>query len=226
MQGFEVTLEDYGQFHIPPAHADDGDRKISFDPELSRRPWIVTEMSAEDCKWIRIESFNSLDDALDWCVSVTTGAAKPQYRVNLPCGGSFSRPGRVKAEDVMSSMGWVYVTHLTGFAHFAPSEPCSETVVRRHFLSIIEESPNVRLGEITPLHEDATLMWIADLHIPFEGFIQRDHIEFEKDIAFSSEGIKLRVQGFDCKVKLGASPRSADLFDFSARRAQKMSAAA
>lgn len=214
MQGFEVTLEDHGLFLVPAQRPEDGDRKIAYDPEMKRRPWVVTEIDPATCKWVPIESFTTLDEALDWAVSDATGLLRPNYRVKLPCGQHFSRPGRINAEAVLSAMGWVYVTHLIGFSHFNSATPCSEHRARRHFVELVQDSPSVVVGEVTPCDDGENRFWIADLRIPFDGFIRREDIETEKDISFASERIPL-VEGFDCMIAVGGEARSADLISLA-----------
>jgi hypothetical protein len=214
MQGFEVTLEDHGLFHVPALRPEDGDRKIAYDPETKRNPWVITEMDATS-RWHRVLSFTTLDEALDWAVSAATGILRPNYRVMLPCGQHFSRPGRVPAESVLSSMGWVYVTHLIGFHHFNSPAPCSEHRARRHFIEHVQDSPSVVVGDVTPCDDGENCFWIADLRIPFDGFIRREDIEAEKNISFASERIALEVKGFDCIVAVGGEARSADLISLA-----------
>jgi hypothetical protein len=214
MQGFEVTLEDHGMFLIPAQNPEDGDRKIAYDAEIGRRPWVIMEMEIDTCRWARVESFATLDEALDWAVSASTGLSRPNYRVALPCGRHFSRPGRVAAEEVLTALGWVYVTHLVGFSHFASETSCSEHRARKHFFSLVEHSPSVVVGECTAVDDGENRLWIADLHIPFDGFIRREDIETEKNISFASEGIPL-VEGFDCAIAVGGEVRSADLISLA-----------
>lgn len=210
MQGFEVTLEDHGLFLVPALHPYDTDRKIAFDSEIARRPWVITQMDPATCRWERVDSFSTLDEALNAAVSEASGLPRPNFRVRLPCGQHFSRPGRVSAESVLSSLGWVYVTHLVGFAHFFSETSCSEARARKHFLAMIEESPSVVLGDVSPSDEGDSRLWIADLHIPFDGFIRREDIEAEKNNSFAFEGIPL-VEGFDCTIAVGGEARSAEL---------------
>lgn len=214
MQGFEVTLEGHGLFHVPAQRPGDAARKISYDPETKRAPWVVTEMDGPTCRWYRIVSFNTLDEAMDWAVSDATGLRRPNYRVNLPCGKHFSRPGRVPAESVLSALGWVYVTHLIGFSHFSSPSACSEARARRHFLELTQDSPSVVVGDVTACDDGENRFWIADLRIPFDGFIRREDIETEKDISFASERIPL-VEGFDCMIAVGGEARSADLISLA-----------
>jgi len=214
MQGFEVTLEDHGMFLVPAMEAGDTDRKIAYDPELPRRPWVVMEMDAATCRWYRVVSFDNLDEAMNWSVSDITGHKRPNFRVKLPCGRHFSRPGRIAAEDVLSSLGWVYVTHLVGYSHLVTDTSCSVGRARKHFLNLTQNSPSVVVGDVTPCDEGDSRLWIADLHIPFDGFIRREDIETEKNVSFAAEGIPL-VEGFDCTIAVGGEVRSADLISLA-----------
>ncbi|NTF17186.1 hypothetical protein G6L37_01920 [Agrobacterium rubi] len=214
MSGFEVTLEDHGLFLVPAMHAYDSDRKIGFDSELPRRPWVITQLDLATCRWERADSFATLDEALNFAVCEASGLARPNFRVRLPCGQHFSRPGHVPAEAVLSSLGWVYVTHLVGFSHFLSDTACTPAIARRHFLLMTKDTPNVVVGDVTPNDEDGNRLWIADLHIPFDGFIRREDIESEKNISFAAEGIPL-VEGFDCTIAVGGEVRSADLISLA-----------
>lgn len=225
MQGFEVTLEDHGLFLVPAMHAYDGDRKIAYDSEFPRRPWVITQMDVATCRWERIDSFATLDEALNTAVSEASGLARPNYRVKLPCGQHFSRPGNVPAEAVISSLGWVYVTHLVGFSAFLSDTNCSPSLARRHFLTMVKDTPNVVVGEVSPNDEGDNRLWIADLHIPFDGFIRREDIETEKNISFAAEGIPL-VEGFDCTIAVGGEVRSADLISLAEHVAARQMQAA
>lgn len=225
MQGFEVTLEDHGLFLVPAMHPYDGDRKIAYDSELPRRPWVITQKDTATCRWTRIDSFATLDDALTRAVSDASGLARPNFRVRLPCGQQFSRPGRIRAEDVLSSLGWTYVTHLVGFSAFSSDLGCTETTARRHFLDLVKNSPTVVVGDVVSNDEGDDRLWIADLHIPFDGFIRREDIENEKNVTFALEGIPL-IEGFDCTVAVGGEARSADLINLAEHVAARQMQAA
>lgn len=214
MSGFEVTLEDHGLFLVPAMHAYDTDRKIAYDSDHPRRPWIITQMDPATCRWERTDAFTNLDDALHFAVSEASGLARPNFRVKLPCGQRFSRPGQVPAEAVLSALGWVFVTHLIGFSHFNSATACSEHRARRHFVELVQDSPSVVVGEVTACDDGENRFWIADLRIPFDGFIRREDIETEKNISFASERIPL-VEGFDCMIAVGGEARSADLISLA-----------
>jgi hypothetical protein len=225
MQGFEVTLEEHGMFLVPSQTPEFGNLKIAYDPEFRRRPWIVLEMDLATCQWYRMDSFVTLDEALDWAVSDVTEINRPNYRVKLPCGNYFSRPGRIPAEEVLSSMGWVYVTHLVGFSPFTSTEPCSEALALKHFLEITQDSPTVEVGEVTACDEGQNCFWIADLRIPFDGFIRREDIETETNISFAAENIPL-VEGYDCVIAVGGEARSAEILSLAEHAAARQMQAA
>ena len=212
MLGFdlEITLQECGAFVVPNAGAAQSDIRITFDSERLNRSWVGS--AAADGGWHPAAAFERLDEALEWAVRASTGRSGVRFKVNLPCGASFSRPGRVPAEDVMSSLDWVYVTHLIGFVCLTTDNPCTEPYARRRFLGMISANPDVELGEATPVDGDMRF-WVGDLHIPFEGFIRVQDIKAEKEVCFAAEGIET-IEGYDCRKAGSGESRSAEIISF------------
>lgn len=227
MQGFAITLDNGRGFTIPSMNDDFQMFEVSHDCEMPHAPWILLSQDAATGAWVRQASFDDLDEALSMAVKCSLGRRSP-FRIDLPCGRHVMRPGRIALEQVLQSMGWLYVNELTGFASHVCDGPTKDVAARRHFLSILSAcSPSLRLGDVYMDHQcqdTGRVFWIADIHIPFEGFVQAADIEMEKEASFSSESIEL-VLGYDFKARECRSAPVAEVYDLDLFRDRMMQAA-
>lgn len=227
MQGFEINL-DYGRgFTIPSMNDDFQMFGVQHDCEMPHAPWILISQERDSDEWTRQASYDDLDQALSMAVKCSTGASD-KFKINLPCGRHVMRPGRIPVEQVLQSMGWLYVHDLTGFLSHVCIGPVNDVAARRHFLSLLSPLPHLRLGEVymaSHCEETNRVSWIADVHISFEGFVRASDIESEKDATFSSESIEL-VQGFDFTARECRTAPCAEIVDLDWHRSNRMKQAA
>jgi hypothetical protein len=227
MQGFEITLDHGRGFTIPSMNDDFQMFGVQHDCEMPHAPWILISQERDTEEWARQASYDDLDTALAMAVKCSTGATS-EFKIKLPCGRHVMRPGRVPVEQVLQSMGWLYVHDVTGFLSYVCIGPVNDMGARRHFLSLLSSLPHLRLGEVymdAHCQETNRVAWIADVHISFEGFVLSSDIENEKDATFSSESIEL-VQGFDFKARECRTAPCAEIVDLDWHRSNRMKQAA
>ncbi|MCS4088983.1 hypothetical protein [Rhizobium sp. BK176] len=216
MNALNVTLSTDGAFEINSPYPGKRDYKIIHDGSDTCHPWKVISELGESGVWRDEDTFQNLDEAMDWAVSLSTEIYPvPGYGVTLPCGTFFARPGRVKIEDVMASIGWAYVTSVDGWSPVTYPKGTPKSVVESYFQDMVEDTASI-LGSIDLCNdnEDEPMdMWIADITIPVDGFIQTDRaIETFKAI-FEQEGVTC-TGSFDYATRINVAPHSANVIDF------------
>jgi len=93
------------------------------------------------------------------------------FRVGLPCGESFLRPGKVPAPEVLAALGYLAVGAVTAYAVLARPSSVGVAEVRRELLSGLPGG--VGLGEVEETDsEGGTTWWCCDLSVPFEGMLR------------------------------------------------------
>ncbi|TLX15833.1 hypothetical protein [Rhizobium sp. MHM7A] len=223
MTTFNVTLEKHGFFEVPSVEPMGGSLRVGFNPDYKARPWVILSQDRDGVRWEYLFSYADLDSALAYAVRHQVGVKNPwEYTVNLPCGGQFKRPGRVPVEQVMASMGWMYVTDIIGYGALSDSRLVSVEAARKVFQDRIVDT-NVTLGKIDPLNEEKG-HWCANYLMTYHGFIHRDELQSELRICFQSEGVAILPDMFDyrCRHKVTTT---ADVISFEAKRAERLQAA-
>lgn len=223
MTTFNVTLEKHGFFVVPSVEPMGGSLRVGFNPDYEATPWVILSQDRDGIRWDYLFSYADLDSALAYAVRHQVGVKNPwEYTVNLPCGGQFKRPGRVPAEQVMASMGWMYVTDIIGYGPLKDSRLVTVEAARKVFQDRIADT-NVTLGKIDPLNEEVG-HWCANYLMTYHGFIHRDELQSELRICFQSEGVAILPDVFDfrCRHKVMAT---ADVISFEAKRAERLQAA-
>jgi hypothetical protein len=219
MNALNVTLSTDGAFEINSPYPGKRDYKIIHDASDNCHPWKVISELGESGIWRDEDTFQSLDEAMDWAVSLSTETYPvPGYGVTLPCGTFFARPGRVKIEDVMASIGWVYVTSVTGFSAVTYPKGTPKSVVDAYFQDMVEDTASL-LGSVDLCNptdgEDKPMdMWVADITIPVDGFIPTDRAEATFMEIFEQEGVSC-TDSFDYATRINVAPHSANVIDFA-----------
>jgi hypothetical protein len=231
MNVLNITLSDDGAFEIISPIPGKRDFKIKHDSTDACHPWkVISEMGGSGV-WREDDSFQSLDEALDWSVSLSTETFPvPGYGVTLPCGTFFSRPGKVKIEDVMASIGWTYVLSVDGWSPIMYPKGTSKNAVISYFQNLVEDTAAV-LGSVDRCpptdgeDDNGQEMWVADITIPVYGFIHSDHAQSSFASIFEDEGIPC-MDAFDYTTRTNVTPHSATIIDFaSALKARELSQA-
>lgn len=225
MQGFVVALRKDGLFEAAPSAPGRATVRIIHDGMAESAPWTVIAPDETGVKWAPFRNFESLDQALDCAAGEAFGLeANQEYSVSLPDGTRFKRPGRIGAEQVMASAGWVYVVGLIGFSMLTTSSDANvfdaRTAMRRRIAGT-----NLKLGEVSLADSDEDgLHWCADLTLAWEGFIRLEDIEMEAKAAFAAEGVEV-IPHFDFKLRTSLSLSEALVIPFPTDRVRKSSAA-
>lgn len=223
MTTFNVTLEQHGFFEIPSNNPTGGSLRVGFNPDYDAAPWVILSQDGDGVRWEYLFSYADLDSALAYAVRHQVGVKNPwEYVVNLPCGGQFKRPGRVPAEKVMASMGWMYVTDLIGYGVLQDTTVETHESAIKAFQKRITDT-NVVLGKVDPT-SDKKGEWCASYSMTYHGFIHRDALQSEVRICFHYEGIDILPDMFDyrCRQKV-TTP--AEVISFEAKRAERLKAA-
>jgi hypothetical protein len=223
MTNFNVTLEKHGFFEIPSVEPMGGSLRVGFNPDYEAAPWVILSQDGDGVRWQYLFSYADLDSALAYAVRHQVGVKNPwEYVVTLPCGSQFQRPGRVSAEKVMASMGWVYVTDLIGYGILYDANIDNEPAARSVFQRRIVDT-NVVLGKVDPA-SDKNGEWCANYSISYHGFIHRDDLQSELRICFHCEGVDILPDIFDyrCRQKVTST---AEVICFKAKRAERLQAA-
>lgn len=226
MQGFEVKLSDTGMFEIPALAPGWESFRIGCNSEDVGTPWCVLGTDETGVKWRRIRSFSTLDQALNFAVSsVENDESIREFNVLLPCGGRFRRPGRIAAEEVMASMGWIYVETVTGFAMLSTPATSGDLQARKEFLKIIEDT-QLTLGSVDLTDEvDGKRHWCADVTVSYECFIHRDDLDTQFALSFASEGLKV-ITHMDYRARILMPADVGNVVDFLSYRQERVSKAA
>lgn len=213
MNAYEVKLAPHGFFEIPATCPDGISFRVGYNPDVKFNPWSVLTQDDEGIKWCCVRSFGDLDRALSFAVSqVLEESAGVEFRVNLPCGRSFKRPGRIAAENVMASMGWLYVHELVAYGGLLCPELSSPEEAEEAFKDLLDGTM-VSLDDVDYVGDDFVSSdngyWCAKYLLPYDGFLHLDRIESEIVIAFKAEGVEIfpEVFDFNCrKLAIATSP--------------------
>lgn len=185
MDGMTISLTEAGSFELT-----DGPFTVSvtFDEALSPRPWVLSSLLDDNCRMSSFDaegSFASLDEALAEMMNLMAdGEEWSTFRVKLPCESTFIRPGKVSAENVLASFGWVHVKTLIGHLVRAfPSVLGASEVIEMVSAEIADA--NIEIG--TPsaaggYGDDA--FWCIDLRRDCNSFIRYDAIQSAVSDAF------------------------------------------
>src|SRR5690606_30555412 len=130
-------------------------------------------------------AFGALDDALKEMIELVCGDRDwIRFKVKLPCGASFIRPGHIPAENVMASLGWVHVKTLVGHmvrsfhSGYSPDE-VSEIVADEIWGEDIEVGSVADVGR----YGDETF-WCIDLKRHCNEFLRYEDIPSAVSTAF------------------------------------------
>lgn len=223
MNALNVTLSDDGAFEITSPLPGKRDFKIIHDGADACHPWrVISEMGGSGI-WRNEDVFQSLDEAMDWAVSLSTETFPvPGYGVTLPCGTFFSRPGRVKIEDVMASIGWTYVISVNGWSPITYPKGTSKNAVLSYFQDLVEDTAAI-LGSVDRCpptegeNDKGTDMWVADITIPVYGFVHTQHAQENFLAIFEEEGVPC-VDSFDYTTRTNVIPHTATVIDLESVR--------
>lgn len=214
MLGFAVTLREDGLFEAPSSLPGRSSVRVTCDGRLPASPWVVLALDETGLKWTQIASFHGLDEALNCAVCEALCVDTVQeYTVKLPDGTRFKRPGRIGAEQVMASAGWIFVNSLIGFSMVTMPQPSTVFDARAEMLRRIAGTA-LKLGEVSLSDQDEEgLHWCADLTLSYEGFVLVAEIEAEAKAAFAAEGVEV-IPHFDFRTRTSVVSAQASILPF------------
>ena len=216
-----VTLLTDGAFEIVSPFPGKRDYRVVHEGIYEACPWKVISELGESGVWRDENSFQTLDEAIDWCVAMSSETFPvPGYGINLPCGSFVTRPGKVKLEDVMASMGWLYVVSVLGHSPIQYGRGTSYATVAAYFEDLVEDTAAI-LGNVDLCTkpeesvEKGRELWIADITIPVCGFIHTATATETFRAVFEQEGIP-HTDCFDYTTRVNVRPHEALILDFEA----------
>jgi hypothetical protein len=223
MNALNVTLSDDGAFEITSPFPGKRDFRIFHDVADNCHPWrVISEMGGSGI-WRDEDCFQSLDEAMDWAVSLSTETYPVAgYGVTLPCGTFFSRPGKVKIEDVMAAIGWTYVISVKGWSPITYPEGTQHTTVASYFHDLVQDTAAI-LGDVDPCpptdgeEDNGMEMWVADITIPVYGFVNTERAQETFLSIFEEEGVP-STTSFDYTTRVNVTPHTATIFELDAFR--------
>lgn len=220
MTALTVTLLDEGAFEILSPFPGKRDYRIIHDGSDEIHPWkVISEMGGSGI-WREDDTFQSLDEALEFAVSLSSEIfPAPAFGINLPCGTFISRPGRVKIEDVMAAIGWSFVVSVMGYSPVTYPKNTPRSTVVAYFEDLVSDTGAI-LGSVDPGNKtdgeiETDNLWIADIVIPVSAFVRTIHAEQAFKEIFEEEGIPC-TDVFDYQCRTNVAPHSADIIDFCA----------
>lgn len=171
----------------------DGRYRITCDTVDAEGRWVVTgarHNAAARRRW----RLARLDAALE-CAARQAGLGE-RYSIGFPCGNGLTRPGRIAAESVLASHGYVIAQ---GIRTYGIVEVC-RTLCRDGVHAVVEDRLRgraPRLGTVDHVETDgASAAWCCDLTLPFEGPVHAAHAKGYVDRETHGIGIDM-VGQFD-----------------------------
>jgi len=187
MEGLTVSLRPCGSFDLELGTVT---WRVLHEVSLSPRPWALVALDNRGTigRHSMFDSYATVDEALRAMVEQSgAGETGTRFRVVLPCGQSFLRPGKVPAESVLSSLGWVHTKRYIGYMVLTLHEGASNLDAREGFRSRIN-LPNSRLGDMACVERAHGLSrWIGDVLLDRDGFVR--YQDFQEEAARAFEGI-------------------------------------
>ncbi len=164
-----IRLEGDGCFAVTGRK---GNYRITCDSVEVAGRWIVAG-GPHNVTRRRVSRHDDLDAALAGA-ALAAGIPLPHV-VDLPCGQGFRRPGRIPAERILASHGYVIAQGIKAYGvvetHPAttPEQVHAEVVAR-----LRGRAPTLGTVDLVET-DDRVSAWCCDLTLPFEGPIHRSH---------------------------------------------------
>lgn len=226
MQGFEIRLRGDGMFEpVGREPAARVGRVTEPHPgwAVMRRDWTGVKWRADDV--VHGDLGGALGD-------LAHEAGAHDWRVVMPDGVAIRRPTRVSLEQVLASMGWVYVDAFIGYAMLRMPHGSSAISARRAVHGALRGLA-VHVGDVDLSDSDASgAYWCADICIEVGGFMRMADIEVAARSAFRIEGVSEAllsssmelVDGFDYRTCTPTTPGSAEVIPFPMDRVRRSAA--
>lgn len=167
---FETAIEmnEDGSFAI---EVEGAQYSLIYDPYVQGGRWLVM-LSVDGMEDEVLSSHQTLDSGLR-ALAIFLGTPN-KFQVELPDGGSFSRPGKMKAEEVMAAHGYLLISNLRAYVIYSTPGVLTDTeakiAVREIFYGITAD-----VGDVDRIdtYENS---WCCDITVPFEGYISKERM--------------------------------------------------
>jgi hypothetical protein len=166
-----IRLTDAGSFQVD---RDGPTAELCFDAFGGEAAWSVTVFDAQG-RCLHAEHFADLDAGLDRLADlgrVERTGLRNLYRVALPDGRSFQRPGSLPAASVLRMLGFDFHDNVATFLVVAKDEATDRTdafALFRERLGML--APLLRSVEAVAVDGDGDL-WCAEILLSVNGFYQ------------------------------------------------------
>lgn len=166
--GLTVELDEDGIFSC---EGPSGRHVLFFSGDKGEERWLLTPAVTDGNVVPPLLAWQSdLDDGLRLLVA-TSGSVDP-FRVLLPSGDSFARPGKVPALEVMAALGYSVVRGLSAFVVVTEAADYDSRKLRRELVANLSGRP-LEVGEVDWVEGDGdSSVWCCDLRLSFEGPLQ------------------------------------------------------
>jgi hypothetical protein len=170
--------------------------ELGFDPQSGAEPWCISVIDATGrCR--HSETVPTLDiglDRLSILGSATLNGLRGLYRVELPGGASFQRPGSVPAEEILRKLEFNFVGSVHAFLVARLDGAMSQVEAALWFRD--------KVGVLAPLLGSVDLVesdeieasWCADVLLPVNGFYRpQDLLGFARS-AVGACGVEMSAE--------------------------------
>lgn len=188
--GLTVKLDDEGIFSC---EGPEGSFVLFFSGDKGEERWLLTKASEDPTVVPSLLAWQQdLDEGLRLLVA-TAGSVDP-FRVELPCGDGFARPGRVPAAEVMAALGYSVVRGVNAFVVVSDSATVPPERIRRELLWRLK-GRQVEIGDLEMVEGDGeSSVWCCDLKVQFEGPIRENGARWLVTKALAGSGLEVMDQ--------------------------------
>jgi len=151
---------------------------------------------------------------LDAALILLAGAAGVSAKIviALPCGATFSRPGRVPAEDVLAAYGYTVVSGIVGYAQVKPHQKWSERRLRELIVRRAEAAA-LKLINLDRVETEGKPVWQIRFVYPFAGPVRGDVAAAIVREAINDCGYT-PIDRFEYDIPRRTAPNVAQIFAF------------
>lgn len=160
---------------------------------------LIYDPSPEGSRWLLLHSTNDQVDhplsahaSLDEALVALVGAAHDDcdsFSVSLPSNDLFSRPGKLRAEEVLATLGYALVDGLSAYAVYSPSTELTLDEALRSFREMMHGYP-VTMGSAAFIG-DLENAWCCDFRVAFEGYVHRDAMQGYVESLLAGSGLEI-----------------------------------
>jgi len=223
MEGLTVTMRPCGSFDLALGSVT---WRVVHEVSLLPRPWALVALDDQGltARHSLFDSYGTIDEALTaMVVQSGSGDESTRFRVALPCGESFIRPGKVPAERVLSSLDWTHTKRYIGYMVLTLHEAATNLDAREGFRNRINIQ-NARIGDMACVERANGLSrWIGDILLDRDGFVRYQDFQEDAARAFSGIGGDM-LPNFDFVPRTPTMPNAASVISFPADRTRRPAA--